>query len=291
MSNTSTVSTTVASPADAAPARRDALPSAWLREPLLHFLVLGGLLFAADAFLVGRAADPRSILVTTEVDSDTRNLFRSARGREPNPDELKALRERWIDNEVLYREGLALRVDQGDTAIRERVIFKSLSLLEAGLKLPPVNDTVLRQWFEARRAKYDEPARYDFQEAVLADDTSDAAVRTFVAALNAGTPGDAKAGLRVFKGRPIDSLVQTYGAQFVAALDAAPAGEWRAQPSKDGVRAIRVESIKPPRSADFDVLRGVVMQDWTDATMAEQRTAAVRNLAKKYAIKVEAEPR
>jgi hypothetical protein len=39
-----------------------------------------------------------------------------------------------------------------------------------------------------------------FQEAALSGDSSEAAVREFVNALNSGTPGDAKAGLRVFKG-------------------------------------------------------------------------------------------
>jgi hypothetical protein len=47
-------------------------------------------------------------------------------------------------------------------------------------------------------------------------------------------------------------------------------------------------SISPPKPADFEALRGVVLQDWTDATMAEQRTAIVRALAKKYTVEVEA---
>lgn len=260
---------------------------AWLREPLLHFVVLGALLFALDALLSERAEDPRTIRVTPAVDQEARTLFKSARGREPNADELRALRERWIDNEVLYREGIALRVDQGDTAIRDRVIFKSLNLVESGLKLPPVDEATLRAWFEGRRAKYDEPARYDFQEAVLSDDTSEGAVRAFVVALNAGTPGDARAGLRVFKARPQENLVQSYGAAFAAALEAGTPGEWRAIASKDGVRAIRLDRVTPPRPADFDALKGVILQDWTDAVMAEQRTAAVRALAKKYTIKVE----
>jgi hypothetical protein len=260
----------------------------WLREPLLHFVVLGALLFAVDHFIVGRADDPRTIVVGAEVDNQARQVFEAARGREPNEDELYALRRVWLDNEVLYREGLALRVDRGDSAIRERVIFKALSVVDAGLKLPPFDDKLLREWFERNRAKYDEPARYDFQEAVLAGDTSEAALRAFVESLNAGTTGDANAGLRVFKGRPHANLVQSYGPEFVKALEASPAGEWRALPSREGLRVMRLESITQSKPADFENLRGVVLQDWTDATMAEQRTAAVRALAKKYTVKVEA---
>jgi hypothetical protein len=269
-----------------ASARQYSLPK-WLREPLLHFVVLGGLLFAVDYFIAGRADDPRTIVVDAAVDKQAREVFKSARGREPNEDELYALRRVWLDNEVLYREGLALQVDKGDSAIRERVIFKALSIIDAGLKRPPIDEKALRQWFERNRAKYDEPARYDFQEAVLAGDTSESALRAFAAALNAGTPGDAQAGLRVFKGRPHGNLVQSYGEEFAKALESSPVGEWRALPSRDGLRVMRLEAITPPKPAVFESLRGVVFQDWTDAIMAEQRTAAVRALAKKYTVKVE----
>ena len=261
----------------------------WLREPLLHFLVLGGLLFALNDFIGGRADDPRTIMVDAAVDNQARQVFKAARGREPNEDELYALRRIWLDNEVLYREGLALGMDKGDTMIRERVIFKALSIVDAGLKLPPIDDKGLHEWFEKNRAKYDEPARYDFQEAVLSGDSSEAATRAFAAALNAGTPGDAQAGLRVFKGRPYQNLVQSYGSEFTKALEESPPGEWCALPSRDGWRVLRLEAITPPKPAVFETLRGVVLQDWTDATMAEQRTAAVRALARKYIVKVDGE--
>jgi hypothetical protein len=260
----------------------------WLREPLLHFVVLGGLLFAIDHLIVGRTDDPRSIVVGAEVDREASDLFKASRGRVPNGEELAALRRVWLDNEVLYREGLALQVDRGDPAIRERVIFKALSVVDASVKAPRFDEKLLRAWFEAHRAKYDEPARFDFQEAVLAGDSSEAAVRVFVETLNKGTPGELNAGLRVFKGRPHTNLVESYGAEFASALQESPVGEWRAQRARDGWRAIRLESIAAAKPAVFELLRGVVLQDWTDDRMAEQRTAAVRALAKKYSVRYEA---
>lgn len=284
MSTSSTLSTPHAAPTVRRPVR---LPD-WLREPLLHFVVLGALLFAADHLITGQVQDPRRITVSAEVDKEIKTLFEASRGRAPDADELKALQARWLDNEVLYREGLALQVDRGDKAIRERVIFKALSVVDANVTRPPLDEKVLREWFESRRSKYDEPARYDFQEAVLAGDTSESAVRAFVLALNAGTPADEKAGLRLFKGRPRDNLVQSYGAEFARAVEQSAPGEWRALRARDSWRAIRVDAITPPRPAVFEALRGVVLQDWTDAVMAEQRTAAVRVLARKYSVKFEA---
>src|SRR5688572_28530498 len=182
---------------------RRAMP-VWLREPLLHFVVLGALLFAVDYALASREDDPRVIVIDPQVDAQAIQVFTEARDRPPNEEELFALRRVWLDNEVLYREGLALGLDKGDKAIRERVIFKALSMVDAGVKLPPLDETVLRDWFESHRQKYDEPARFDFEEAVIVGERSEAAARAFATALNAGAPGDVQAGLRVFTARPHD---------------------------------------------------------------------------------------
>jgi PPIC-type PPIASE domain len=268
----------------AAPSRKP-MP-AWLREPLLHFIVLGAVLFGADHLLASREDDPHTIVVDAEVDAHAVKVFKDARGRDPNKDELYALRKVWLDNEVLYREGLALGLDRGDTAIRERVIFKALSMVDAGVKLPTIDEAVLRTWFEARRQKYDEPARYDFEEAVMSGDRSEGAARAFAQALNAGAPGEVEADLRVFTARPQENIVQSYGADFAAALAAATPGEWLALPSKGAARVIRLKSVTAPKPATFDDISGIVLQDWTDSVMAEQRSVAVRALATKYTVKV-----
>jgi hypothetical protein len=271
----------------AAPPRPPWHRSAWLREPLLHFILAGGLLFGIDRALFARADDPRAIVVGADVDREAIATFKATRGHPPSNDELAGLRRVWLDNEVLYRYGLSLGVDKGDPAIRERVIFKALSVIDSNVKVPQATDDILRKWFEAHREKYDDPARFDFEEAALSGDSSEAAVRAFVEALNGGTPGDAKAGLRVFKGRPHANVVQSYGPELAKALGEWKLGEWQAFPTRDGWRAMRAIARTPAKPAVFEVLRGVVFHDWTDATAAEQRTAAVRTLAKTYTIRHE----
>jgi hypothetical protein len=266
------------------PGRR--LP-ALLREPLLHFLVLGAVVFAADHFIAGRIEDPHTIVIDAKVDAEARQVFHAARGREPDAKELDALRRAYLDNETLYREGLAMGVDKGDQMIRERVIFKMLSVVDAGIRLPQPDDQTLRAWFEKNRIKYDEPMRYDFQEAVLFGDRSEPALRAFAAALNSGNPGDAKASLNVFKARPHENIVQGYGEEFAKALEESPRGEWRVLPTRDGLRLMRLDGISQPNAGDFERLRGVVLQDWKDQTMAQLRTDAVRAISNKYKIRVQ----
>jgi hypothetical protein len=259
----------------------------WLREPLLHFVALGGVLFGVDHLIASKAENRNVIVVGEDVNHEAVETFEASRGRKPNAEELRALHKVWLDNEVLYREGLALQVDKGDPAIRERVIFKALSVVDSQVKLPLPDEKTLRAWFETHRPQYDEPARFDFEEAALSGDSSETAVREFVKALNDGMPGDAKAGLRVFKGRPYPNLVQSYGLELAKALEAAPPHLWQALSTKDGWRALRLVAMTPPKAGDFESLRGVVLQVWKDAVASEQRSATVAELTRKYVVKYE----
>lgn len=260
------------------------------REPLVHFLLFGAVLFGFDAYIAAHRDNPRIIEIGAEVDAQARALFRASTGREPGEQDMKILRERWVDNEVLYREGLALQVDQGDPAIRERVIFKALNVMQANLVLPAIDDAGLRAWFEQHRGNYDEPARFDFQEAVLVADVAPENARQhineFIAALNGGKPPDAQGGLRVFKARPHANLLASYGKPFTDALEKMPLGQWRALDSKEGLRIIRLDGVTPGATMTYDAIRDQVLADWKDLTMQDLRTKAVRELGMKYTVKL-----
>jgi hypothetical protein len=262
---------------------------AWLREPLLHFLVLGAALFAVDRALLEPEDDLLTIVISPEVDRENIALFKAARAREPDAAELKALRQAWVDNEVLYREGLALGMDRGDSAIRDRVIFKSLSVINAGLQRPNASDAELRAWFEQRRARYDEPPRFEFEEAVPTGRLDAATQQQLAERLNTVSAGEVDATLRVFKGRPRDNVVQAYGEAFAAALEAAPAGRWQVLQAMDGPRLVRLLGLSKGAPADYEALRNVLVQDWIDETLAQKRTDIVRGMAKRYRVVVAAE--
>ena len=263
------------------------MPGGLVRS-LFLLIAAGGLLFAIDQPLAGGAGAPRTIVVGSEVNIDAVEAFEESQGRDPNEEELGTLHRVWIDNEVLYREGLARQLDQGDDqgedATRERVISRMLSVIDASIELPPIDDKLLRDWFEEQRARYDEPARYGFREAVLSGDSSESAVRAFAIALNAGTSSDSQAGVRVFQNRPHANIVQSYGSELAKAFQESTTGEWRALRTRDGWRAMRLDSITPAKLVVYDTLRNAVLQDWKVAMTSARRDAAVRTLASSYKI-------
>ena len=244
-------------------------------------------MFAVDYALASREEGPNVITISPIIDEELKEIFRSSRARDPDAAELRTLRQRWIDNEVLYREGLSLRLDQGDGAIRERVIFKALSVMQANLELPAIEDDALQEWFEENRARYDEPARVDFFEAVIEGKPTAGDVGTFVAALNAGADSEVKSGLRVFRGRPRASIVASFGEEFAAALAKLPIDRWHVMTSDDGPRAVRIEKRTDTVPAEFSDVREAVLMDWRDRHMQELRTAAVGELARKYTIRID----
>src|SRR5688572_20042349 len=96
------------------------------REPLVHFLLLGGLLFAVDRRLHPLAArdDTRAVVVTRAVRAELEKGFTDAQGRAPSNEETEKLVAAWVDEEVLFREGLARELDRNDPRVRERVVSK-----------------------------------------------------------------------------------------------------------------------------------------------------------------------
>ena len=259
------------------------------REPLVHFLLLGAVIFGVDHLLDARREDPQTIVISTAVQKESRDIFAAGMQRQPSASDMKKLLDRWTDNEILYREGLALGLDRGDPTIRERVIFKALSVMQSGLVLPKIDEPGLKAWFDTRHARYDAPARYDFMEAVVVGDSTPESVQAFVAALNANARNETESDLRSFKDRPRGNLEQSYGADFTRAMDEAPVDKWQAVPSIAGLRVVRLEARKPPVPAQFEAVKAQVWQDWRDDSTAELTTRAVREAGKKYAVRIEGE--
>ncbi len=127
-----------------------------LREPLVHFLLLGALLFAAAPHLPqarGAAAPPKEIRLSLEELTQLATLFQAQWRREPTPEEFSRLVENRIQCEVLYREALAAGLDKDDEIVKRRMAQKMQFLAEdvAAAKEPTTAE--LKEWFEKNSAR------------------------------------------------------------------------------------------------------------------------------------------
>lgn len=259
--------------------------TALLREPLFHFIVLGALIFGADVALTAWRGGERDIVVPAAARKEAHDTFVAAARREPTEAEMRQFLGRWLDNEILYREGLALGLDKGDPAMRERVIFKALNVVQAGITLPAIDEQGLAAWFAANRKRYDVPARLTFDEAVPAGDTAPQDLRKFVAALNGQGAPALEASLRSFKQRPRGTVADAYGEPFTAALEKLAPGAWTVLESPSGLRAVRLQESVPGREAAYGDVRDAVYQDWKDDMAGKLTSQAVRELGRKYRVR------
>ena len=104
-----------------------------LREPLLHFLLLGAVLFAVYSYAErgrGGVEPSRQIQLSLDDLAQLALLFQSQWRRDPTPDELSRIVENKVQEEILYREGLALGLDKDDTIVKRRMAQKMQFLAE-----------------------------------------------------------------------------------------------------------------------------------------------------------------
>lgn len=133
------------------------LARALAREPLVHFCVLGALLLGAEAWLgVGDAPPAETIHVTPELSATLDADFARQRGRAPTTEEHERLLERWLDDEVLFREAVRQGLSDGDPVVRRRLIERVRYLLEATLTAPEPapTDTELAAYLSAHAERY-----------------------------------------------------------------------------------------------------------------------------------------
>lgn len=140
-----------------------------LREPLLHFLALGAVIFGADRALAGPAGDddPRRLHVSADMVEVlvTRHIEKT--GRPPDAPTRAALVDELVRGEVLQREARALGLDRGDLVVQRRLAQKMEFLLESQAELVPPTDAELRAWRDAHPERYRRRDRLHFEQRLF----------------------------------------------------------------------------------------------------------------------------
>ena len=273
-----------------------------VREPLVHFVAIGAVLFAIDAWRSsGAPAEPSeppaaSAKPTTSgapstrgpivVDTDRRK--RSAAqaeqrlGRPPTPAEVEAELEQWIDEDVLFREAVARGHERDDPVIHQRIAARMSYVLEQAIIIPEPGDAELRPYFDKHREIWAVPSRIDFTHIFVADRAAGARLDGFARVLASGAPpdglGDPFPGGRRYRGRKLADLAAAFGDEFVAGLATQSAGTWQRRTSRHGLHLVRVDKVETAHDADFAAARLDVRKAWLDERRATELAAAIRRL-------------
>jgi hypothetical protein len=239
---------------------------------------------AKDEPLPAKAEPSRTIVIASDVNHATVHQFVKGHGRAATREELLEIHRIWIDEEILFREGSKL---PGDTSDRGKVVTRALRHLDEKLNAAPPSEAELRRWFDAHKGQYEQPVRFDFEDAPLSAPSTEGAAQALATTLNASTPPGAPANVRSFQKRPESNLVQSYGPEVASALGKAEAGRWLAVRARDGWHVMRPLAVLPATHAVFEAQRAAVEKELTAAALVERRAAAVHALWSRYEIELE----
>ena len=263
------------------------------REPLVHFLVLGAALFALDrvrsptpSAQPAPAEEARPVEVRTiRIDAERRRalaaMAETRLGRPATPEEIEAEIDRWISEEILYREAIARGLDRDDPVVHERIASRMSYVLEQSLVVPEPTEVELRTWFEQHQAQWATPERIDFTH-IFVEDRDQARAAQLEQALAAGAPaetlGDRFSGGHRYRGRKLADLVEAFGDEFAAGLAKQPAGTWQRRASKHGLHLVRVDRVTAAEGSDFAAARLDVRKTWLDEQRGRALAAEVKRL-------------
>jgi hypothetical protein len=255
------------------------------REPLMHFVVLGALIFGIDAALHPQQKDDRVVIVTKAMRQSFIDNFDEDKSRVPSDDELGKMIESWVASEILYREGKALGVDRGDDMIRDRVAFKLQLLIFDQIHVAQPTEDQLRAWFATNHAQFDEQERVGFYLTPPTDQIT--AQRQLEDILAQHESEELQKQTRAILGRPVASLAASFGEGFRDGLLAMPQGQWNILQSKDGWHVVRLDSRRPGALASFENVRDEATRIWHTEETRKQAWEAVSRLKANYKVRYE----
>ena len=269
----------------------------WLRDPLVHFLLVGAALFA---FFMWRGEagsdDPQRIVITGQQIRELREAAAVLQGREPTRAELEALLEPAIREEVYYREALALGLDVNDDEVRRRLFEKMQYLTEDIADPEPASEEELREFFAIAPERFTIPALVTFDQVFLSPgergESLDADVAAALEALRDGAAptelGDRTPLQDRFVDAARDRVEVLFGADLTAAAFALPPGDWSGPYRSDfGVHLIRVISRSDAREPEFDEVRAQAAEMFAADRRQRANAAAYAEMRERYDVVVE----
>jgi hypothetical protein len=265
-----------------------------LREPLLHFLVLGLALFA----YYGRVApddDGKRRIVVSQAEVDLlATQFQGTWNRPPSPVELDGLVDSYVRDEILYREGVALGLDRDDAVVKRRVRQKLDVLFEESIAQSSATDADLQSYLDANPESFRLPAIVSFDQIYFgADADASPRLERARAALARGADPATLGQATLLPARqdamPLDLVARDFGEEFAAQLARAPASEWTGPVTSGfGLHLVRVNDIQAARSPALVDVREVVAREWENERRKRAHATAFEKLREQYQIEIQA---
>ena len=273
-----------------------------LREPLVHFMFIGAVIYA----LYGLFAEPaveetdKTIVVTAGELEWMQTSWQKRWNRPPTAQEFDGLIQQFIKETVLYREALTMGLNKHDMVIRRRLAQKLEFLAKDLVALTPPTEDELLAYFDEHQASYQAPTLYTFTQVFFdpdkrGDATLDDAEKVKVTLIAQGDaiddPGALGDGLMLqnyYPEKDRAEIQKLLGSGFTETLITLSPGQWHGPVlSGFGVHLVYVNSIDEPPPPVFAEVRERMMDDWKLERGEELNDQFYTSLREQYTIVIE----
>ena len=274
----------------------------FLREPLLHFMFIGAVIYLLYAVFAEPAAEEtdKTVIVSAGEIEWMNTAWQKRWSRAPTSEELDGLIKQYIKETVLYREALTMGLNKHDQVIRRRLAQKLEFLAKDLVALTPPTEEELQAYFKEHQEYYTEPTRYTFTQVFIdpdkhGDATLDDAEKIKAALIAMGENIDDVNGMgdnlmlqNYYPEKDQAEIQKQFGSGFAESLVELSPGQWHGPVlSGYGVHLVYVHSIVEPPAIVFDNVRQRVTLDWETEKGIELNEQFYESLREQYTIIIE----
>lgn len=267
-----------------------------LREPLVHFLLIGLGLFVLYGRVATEGSDSRTIEVSTARVQDLSRQYQAVWSRPPTATELQGLIDTYVHDEVMYREGLAMGLDKDDAVIKRRVRQK-LDVIseEIGNQKAP-SDAELNAYLAKNAEAFRRAPILSFEQVFFSGDAPAETVERqsaeALAQLNKGAPlasvGQATMLPATVTLMPADLVARDFGEEFAKQLETLPLNVWQGPiASGMGAHLVRITERKPSELPALAAIRPQVLREWENQRRVSNRAEVYQAMLKNYRIVID----
>ena len=261
----------------------------WFNEPLLHFLLAGGLLFAAYAWLNrGEDEEPREVRITAAEVNWLKETWARQWQHPPTEDELRGLVTDYLKETLLAREAAEMGLDENDTVIRRRLAQKMAFLVQDTARLAEPGNAELRRFYDANRTRYQAPARISFTQIFFRNEADAQKGLAQLATRSPDELGDSSMLERDHAEADAQAVTSQFGDAFNRQVFGLETGPWHGPvASPYGFHLVRVSARQATQPLAYEAVRAQVLEDWQREAQTRTSQRFFAELLKKYDVVVD----
>jgi hypothetical protein len=267
-----------------------------LREPLVHFLLIGLGLFVLYGRVAIEGSDSRTIEVSSARVQDLSQQYQAVWSRPPTATELQGLIDTYIHDEVMYREGLAMGLDANDPVIKRRVRQKLDVISEEIGNQQAATDAELADYLAKNPGTFRRAPILSFEQVFFSGDAPAVDVerqsREALLMLDKGASlssvGQATMLPATVTLMPADLVARDFGEEFAKQLESLPLNVWQGPiASGMGAHLVRITERKPSELPALASIRPQVLREWENQRRESNRAEVYQAMLKNYRIVID----